>query len=55
MLERGYPEREITALDALKSGSLAVRLSAVIWGLGCLVRRQFVKGACYLLDRKSVV
>ncbi|MCI9443113.1 MAG: sugar ABC transporter permease [Oscillospiraceae bacterium] len=55
MLERGYPEREITALDALKSGSLAVRLSAVIWGLGCLVRRQFVKGACYLLIEAAII
>ena len=35
------------AIHALKEGSVIVRLSAVICGLGCMVRKQFGKG---LLD-----
>lgn len=55
MTENGYPEREITALNALRDGSPAVKLSAVVWGLGCLVRKQFVKGGVYLLIEAAVI
>lgn len=41
-------ENKYTAIAALKSGSWIVRLSALIWGLGCLVQKQFVKGLLYL-------
>ena len=39
---------KITASSALKNGSANVALSTVIWGWGCLVRKQFTKGALYL-------
>lgn len=39
---------KITASSALKNGSANVALSSVIWGWGCLVRKQFTKGALYL-------
>lgn len=55
MTERGISQREVTALNALKDGSPAVKLSAVIWGLGCLVRKQFVKGAVYLLAEAAII
>lgn len=43
-----YPETEISVVGALKNGSAMVTLSSVIWGWGCLVRKQFAKGALYL-------
>ena len=49
MTEKGIPRREVTALNALRDGSAAVKLSAAVWGLGCLVRKQFVKGLALLL------
>lgn len=47
--------REITALGALRDGSAVVKLSALIWGLGCIVRKQFVKGAAFLLAEIAMV
>ena len=40
---------------ALKNGSPVVALSSVIWGLGCLVRKQFVKGALFLAAEIAII
>ena len=42
-------------LTALRKGSLWVWLSALIWGLGNLVKRQFVKGMLFLAAEAGVV
>ena len=55
MAERGTPAREVTARNALRDGSITVKLSAAVWGLGCLVRKQFVKGALCLLAEIAVI
>lgn len=55
MVERGCPEREITVRSALKNGSVAVKLSAVIWGLGCLTRKQIVKGLMFLAIEAAII
>lgn len=34
---------EYTARNALKNGSFIVRLSAIVFGLGCLVHKQTAK------------
>lgn len=39
---------EYTARNALKNGSFIVRLSAIVFGLGCLVHKQIAKGILYL-------
>lgn len=36
-------------------GSPLVKLSAIIWGLGCLVRRQIVKGLIYLVAELLII
>ena len=41
---------EYTARNALKNGSFIVRLSAIVFGLGCLVHKQIAKGILYLSD-----
>ncbi len=55
MTEKGIPRREVTALNALRDGSAAVKLSAAVWGLGCLVRKQFVKGLALLLAEAAII
>ncbi len=55
MTERGTPQREITTQNALRDGSIPVKLSAVIWGLGCLVRKQFVKGLAFLMVEAAII
>jgi arabinogalactan oligomer/maltooligosaccharide transport system permease protein len=55
MTEKGIPRREVTALNALREGSAAVKLSAAVWGLGCLVRKQFVKGLALLLAEAAII
>ncbi len=49
------PEAEISVLSALKNGSAMVALSAIIWGWGCLIRKQFVKGALYLAAEVLII
>lgn len=49
------PEKEISVLDALKNGSMMVTLSAVICGWGCLIRKQFAKGALYLAAEIAII
>ena len=39
---------EYTARNALKNGSFIVRLSAIVFRLGCLVHKQIAKGILYL-------
>lgn len=46
---------KITASSALKNGSANVALSSVIWGWGCLVRKQFTKGALYLAAEAMLI
>ncbi len=50
-----YSETEISVLRALRNGSIMVTLSAVICGWGCLIRKQFVKGALYLAAELAVI
>ena len=42
-------------LTAFQNGSVWVWLSAFIWGLGNLIRRQFVKGTLFLAAEAGVV
>ncbi len=42
-------------IPAIRNGSLWVRLSALLWGLGCLIRRQLVKGLLFLASEAAVV
>lgn len=48
-------ESKLTVRSALKSGSVHVALSAVIWGWGSLVRKQFAKGALYLAAEVLII
>lgn len=54
MTQRGNPQ-EVTAMGALRDGSIVVKLSAVLWGLGCLAKKQIVKGALYLLAEVAII
>ncbi len=42
-------------MRALKNGSVMVTLSAVICGWGCLIRKQFAKGALYLAAELAII
>jgi len=42
-------------IPAIRNGSLWVRLSALLWGLGCLIRGQLVKGLLFLASEAAVV
>lgn len=46
---------KITVRSALKNGSANVALSLVIWGWGCLLRKQFTKGALYLASEILII
>lgn len=46
---------EYTMKNAIKGGSPIVYLSAIIFGLGCLVRGQIVKGLLYLAAEVLIV
>ena len=48
-------DTQITVLAALKNGSAMVALSAVIWGWGCLVRKQFAKAALFLAAEAAII
>ena len=48
-------ENDISVWYALKNGSFMVTLSAVICGWGCLIRKQFVKGALYLAAEVGII
>ena len=39
---------EYSLVNSVKNGSAAVRASALVWGIGCLARRQIVKGLIFL-------
>ena len=54
MKKKAY-NRGTGMLTALRKGSLWVWLSALIWGLGNLIRRQFVKGTLFLAAEAGVV
>lgn len=57
MLDRTTVEStaDISAAAALKNGSAAVKLSAVIFGFGCLLKKQFTKGALYLVSEILII
>ena len=42
-------------IQAWKNGSAIVRLSSVIFGLGCFARKQFIKGFMFLIAELSIV
>ena len=42
-------------MKAFFKGSIVVKLSAVIWGLGCLVKKQFAKGILYLVSEFLII
>jgi len=44
-----------TAVNALRYGSLAVRLSAAIFGFGCFAKSQIIKGLFYLLAEAFLI
>lgn len=46
---------EYTVLKGLRNGSWIVRLSAVIFGFGCLVRGQVAKGILYLAVELAMI
>lgn len=50
-----HTEGEIRVISALRNGSAMVALSAVICGWGCLVRKQFAKGALLLAGEIAVI
>ena len=52
---KALPDSKVSFSGALKNGSALVALSSVIWGLGCLVRRQFVKGALFLAAEVAII
>lgn len=52
---KALPDSKVSFSGALKNGSALVALSSVIWGLGCLVRRQFVKGALFLAAEVGII
>ena len=47
--------REDTLGEALRHGSVWVYLSAVVWGLGCLIKGQIVKGLLFLAAECGIV
>lgn len=53
--KRKQASHQAGAIHALKNGSPIVALSAVICGLGCIVRKQFAKGALYLAAEALVI
>lgn len=53
--QKVLPEQDISVLGALKNGSMMVTLSAVICGWGCLIRKQFAKGALYLAAEIAII
>lgn len=46
---------EVGVIGALRNGSAMVALSAVICGWGCLIRKQFVKGALFLAGETAII
>ena len=48
-------DARVSVPRALKNGSVVVALSSVIWGLGCFVRKQFVKGALLLAAEVGII
>lgn len=48
-------ENKYAAMDALKKGSLLTRLSALVFGAGCLVQGQIVKGILFLAAEIAIV
>ena len=40
---------------AIKNNKLVISLSAVIWGFGCFIHKQFVRGILFLLAEVFVV
>ncbi|MDE6640152.1 MAG: sugar ABC transporter permease [Acetatifactor sp.] len=53
--KRKQPSIHTGAIPALRNGSAIVRLSAVVCGLGCIVRKQFAKGLLYLVAELLVI
>ena len=48
-------ENKTSLFSALRHGSGWVYLSALIWGLGCLVRKQIAKGLLFLAGEAAVI
>ena len=53
--KRKQPSNQFGVVSALKNGSVIVYLSAVICGLGCIIRKQFAKGLLYLAAEGLVI
>ena len=51
--ENGQQEYRVSS--ALQSGSVPVMLSAVIWGFGCLIRKQWIKGLLFLAAEVGII
>lgn len=50
-----HPKINITAAGAWKTGSPAVKLSALVFGFGCLVQGQAAKGLLYLAGEIGII
>lgn len=48
-------ESKYTAMDALKRGSILTRISAVVFGAGCLARGQIIKGIVFLALEAAII
>jgi len=54
-MKYGSSGNKYSFFPAMRNGSPWVRLSALLWGLGCLVRRQFVKGFLFLAAEAAII
>ena len=54
-MKYGSSGNKYNFFPAMRNGSPWVRLSALLWGLGCLVRRQFVKGFLFLAAEAAII
>ena len=48
-------ENKYPAMDALKKGSMLTRLSALVFGAGCVAQGQMVKGLIFLAAEIAII
>ena len=51
--KRGFGRLQI--IEALKNGTATVWMSGIVWGLGCLIKKQFVKGLLFFAAEVLIV
>lgn len=55
LMKKNHVQPDCNFFSAMKKGSLIVWLSALVWGFGCIVRKQFVKGMMLLAGEILVI